>query len=129
MSEFENSIKPGVATESAGVKRERERELNEKVGRWYAEWVDHTKRHYHYDLNIAEAVYLRKLIKDIFIANDSIVGEASMDYTVTWTEITTRFLMDLYGINIIHDEKWVNVSLEEVFSMVKRKYRPEQEMI
>lgn len=110
---------------------QRERDLTEKVDRFYKDFLNEIHEIYNFDFIPNEAVYLKKIIRDVFLGNEGLEGTDSDDLTIPKSEIIDRFLFGFYGINHVDgiSNGSVKISFREIFEMIKKKYRPEGEML
>ena len=84
-----------------------------------------------YKISLRESVYLKRKIIELLNHNDSLssVGSRKMDTVNVYLEAWYDMFIDLYGIDVAAAIQSKIVTEEEIYDMVQRKYRKEQEML
>ncbi len=101
--------------------------------KFYKGILKHLKR-CEFEPTPAEAVYIRKLVAEVWNENKTSSPNATTTPKILWLEVIHRFLLDYYGINQedymsgIKEEYGVQ-AIKDLFRLIKEKYRPERELI
>ncbi len=123
MSELENPV--GEQQEFL----ERQREIYQDILNFF--------HRYGFELTPAEAVYLRKVIIEVLQENKK--TESDMEKVAPVIEARARFFWGYYGINFgdylqktqVRDGEYRadRKAIEDLFKLIKIKYRPEKELM
>ncbi len=83
------------------------------------------------ELSMADAAYLREMIRDAMWRNEKLEGKRNMDKVCPTGEAVVRWLYDIYGVDFDASYNLVGVDdkdfAEKLGVLIKRRYRPERE--